>query len=34
VETYGDMQETYRDEEPDFFIHVAEKRYCKESAGQ
>ena len=27
VETYGDFQETYRDEEPDFFVHVAEKRY-------
>ncbi len=29
VETYGDFQETYRDEEPDFFIHVAEKRYAE-----
>ncbi|MGE3669855.1 MAG: class I SAM-dependent methyltransferase, partial [Polyangiaceae bacterium] len=27
VETYGDFQETHRDEQPDFFIHVAEKRY-------
>ncbi|MBX2810682.1 MAG: class I SAM-dependent methyltransferase [Myxococcales bacterium] len=27
VETYGDFQETYREDEPDFFIHVAEKRY-------
>lgn len=27
VETYGDFQETYRDGEPDFFIHVAEKSY-------
>jgi len=27
VDTYGDFQETYRDHEPDFFIHVAEKRY-------
>jgi glycine/sarcosine N-methyltransferase len=27
VTTYGDFQETYRDAEPDFFIHVAEKRY-------
>jgi len=27
VDTYGDFQETYRDTEPDFFIHVAEKRY-------
>ncbi len=30
VETYGDFQETYRDEEPDFFIHVAEKCYQPE----
>ncbi|HWO93210.1 MAG TPA: class I SAM-dependent methyltransferase [Dehalococcoidia bacterium] len=27
VTTYGDFQETYRDREPDFFIHVAEKEY-------
>ena len=27
VETYGDFQETYREEEPDFFVHVAEKCY-------
>ncbi len=27
VETYGDFQETYREDEPDFFIHVAEKYY-------
>jgi hypothetical protein len=27
VDTYGDFQETYRDTEPDFFIHVAEKEY-------
>jgi len=25
VRTYGDFQETYQEEEPDFFIHVAEK---------
>jgi SAM-dependent methyltransferase len=30
VETYGDFQETYREEEPDFFIHVAEKAYHTE----
>jgi len=29
VTTYGDFQETYRDEEPDFFIHVAEKSYLE-----
>lgn len=27
VDTYGDFQETYRDSEPDFFIHVAQKGY-------
>lgn len=27
IETFGDFQETYRTEEPDFFIHVAEKAY-------
>ncbi|MDG5814473.1 methyltransferase domain-containing protein [Chitinispirillales bacterium ANBcel5] len=33
VETYGDFQETYHDHEPDFFIHVVEKKYkpCGES---
>ncbi|EAU41152.1 probable glycine-sarcosine methyltransferase [Fulvimarina pelagi HTCC2506] len=25
VRTYGDFQETYHDDDPDFFIHVAEK---------
>jgi sarcosine/dimethylglycine N-methyltransferase len=30
IETYGDFQETYGDEEPDFFIHVAEKSYRTE----
>lgn len=27
VETYGDFQQTYRDADPDFFIHVAGKAY-------
>ena len=27
IETRGDSQETCRDHEPDFFIHVAEKAY-------
>lgn len=27
VDTYGDFQETYQDSEPDFFIHIAEKKY-------
>lgn len=30
VTCYGDFQETYRTEEPDFFIHVAEKTYRPE----
>lgn len=30
VHTYGDFQETYIDETPDFFIHVAEKSYVEE----
>ena len=25
VKTYGDLQKTYKQDEPDFFIHVAEK---------
>ncbi|MBK1647176.1 class I SAM-dependent methyltransferase [Rhabdochromatium marinum] len=29
VTTYGDFQETYHDNEPDFFIHVAEKGYVE-----
>ncbi len=27
IETYGDFKETYKETEPDFFIHVAEKQY-------
>ncbi len=27
IDTYGDFQETYTDDEPDFFIHIAEKKY-------
>jgi glycine/sarcosine N-methyltransferase len=30
VTTYGDFKETYRETEPDFFIHVAEKKYIEE----
>ena len=30
VETYGDFQETYRDKDPDFFVHIAEKMYHPE----
>lgn len=33
IATYGDFQQTYRDNEPDFFIHVAEKRYPHQDAG-
>ena len=29
ITTYGDFQETYREIEPDFFIHVAEKKYIE-----
>jgi glycine/sarcosine N-methyltransferase len=27
VKTFGDFKETYRDDEPDFFIHVADKTF-------
>ncbi|MCC9655888.1 glycine/sarcosine N-methyltransferase [Rhodopirellula halodulae] len=27
VDTFGDFQETYHEEDPDFFVHVAEKCY-------
>nr|WP_156001841.1 methyltransferase domain-containing protein [Streptomonospora sp. PA3] len=27
IDTYGDFQETYQADEPDFFIHIAEKAY-------
>lgn len=27
IHTYGDFQETYRTEKPDFYIHIAEKEY-------
>jgi glycine/sarcosine N-methyltransferase len=30
IGTYGDFQETYREETPDFFIHIAEKEYATE----
>jgi glycine/sarcosine N-methyltransferase len=33
VTTYGDFKETYREGEPDFFIHVAEKKYAAQSEG-
>ncbi len=31
IKTYGDFQETYHDDDPDFFIHVAEKKYLDPS---
>ncbi len=30
ISTYGDFQQRYREDEPDFFVHVAEKRYDPE----
>lgn len=30
ITTYGDFEETYKAEEPDFFVHIAEKRYKNE----
>jgi hypothetical protein len=27
IETYGDFLETYKADDPDFFVHVAEKAY-------
>ncbi|AXK34348.1 methyltransferase domain-containing protein [Streptomyces armeniacus] len=32
IETYGDFQHTYRDEQPDFFVHVAEKEYIMDDS--
>jgi len=34
VKTYGDFQESFRQEEPDFFIHIAEKRYPETGQGK
>ncbi|MFC2087385.1 SAM-dependent methyltransferase, partial [Bacteroidota bacterium] len=30
IETFGDFQETYKTEDPDFFIHIAHKEYNKD----
>lgn len=30
IDTYGDFQSTYKDHEPDFFVHVAQKLYIEE----
>ena len=32
VTTFGDFQETFREPEPDFFVHVAEKRFVASEA--
>ncbi|MDP6702764.1 MAG: class I SAM-dependent methyltransferase, partial [Candidatus Latescibacteria bacterium] len=34
IDTFGDFQETYREDEPDFFVHVAEKYYSEEEKKQ
>ncbi|MFT7214610.1 MAG: SAM-dependent methyltransferase [Granulosicoccus sp.] len=30
VQTFGDFQETYAEDEPDFFVHIAQKAYLDE----
>jgi len=30
IDTYGDFKETYHTDKPDFFIHIAEKKYLKD----
>lgn len=30
IRTYGDFQETFQENEPDFFVHVAEKEYLED----
>lgn len=32
IDTFGDFQETYHEEEPDFFVHVADKSYESKDA--
>lgn len=34
IDTYGDFQETYHEENPDFFIHVAEKAYNEKKSNE
>jgi SAM-dependent methyltransferase len=34
ISTYADFQETHRSDDPDFFIHVAEKKYDNEDQGE
>lgn len=33
VRTFGDFKETYREDEPDFFIHVADKTFVQKGPG-
>jgi len=33
IETYGDFKETYKESDPDFFVHVAQKLYEPEGGG-
>ena len=28
IQTYGDFKETFEENEPDFFVHVAEKEHA------
>jgi SAM-dependent methyltransferase len=30
ITTYGDFKETYKEDDPDFYVHVAEKQYLEE----
>jgi len=32
IDTYGDFQETYHEHDPDFFIHIASKKYDEQAA--
>lgn len=34
IETYGDFQESFREHDPDFLVHVAEKRYDSLELGE
>ncbi|WP_446010851.1 glycine/sarcosine N-methyltransferase [Candidatus Electrothrix sp.] len=33
IQTYGDFEETYKQDDPDFLVHVAEKEYLLEEEG-
>lgn len=34
IETFGDFHQTFRDHEPDFFVHVAEKHFVADEAAR